>query len=436
MDAVARYASDALADAANETVWLIREVIGVQPDPAPKEAKHPSPTIAPAQLPPALTRGGLRIGSVGRRAVYLPTGDIDELCLPHVVIGQMGCGKTRGFAANLAAEAVKAGLGAIVIDPARGEIGDELEAALPKERIVRVRFGLDPVALDWRESLHAERGRNRLASEMVAFFEAATDDAGAQTVRYLRAAAKAVPTGRLSEVVRLLTDDAYRASRLSDMRTTERAIWESFAGLSDARRAQIAAPVLNRLDVILGDDYLAQCMDSDDGLDLVALLERPCAVVLDVPKAELGAEAVDVLGALLATKIDLAMVLRTSTHPVFVVQDEPHQYLRSARTWRAAAVESRKHRFGFCWLFHAWEQLPRDLQAIIQAAGPHYHLYTSSAATYRALAAEIAPVSVEEAMATPRHSAITILRAGGVTIPPFVAVMSPPPSGGKSGGGG
>lgn len=394
-----------------------------------------------SDLPQILTAGGLLLGSVtyhGHESpVYLPTADLDELCLPHVVIGGMGSGKTRGFAANLAAEAVTAGFGAVVIDPAKGEVGDELESVLRPDQLLRVRFGRQPVALDWREARHGERMQNRLAAEMVSFFEAASEEAGAQTVRYLRAAAKAVPGGKLNEVVRLFTEPAYRRELIPTMRSAERLTWEAFDALSDARQAQVAMPVLNRLDVVLGDDYLAECMEAGEGLDFVELLEQPRVIVLDLPKGDLGGEALDVLGGLLATKLDLAMFLRRSTFPVMVIQDEPHQYQRCARVWRNAAVESRKWRFAYTWLFHDWTQIPRDAASVIMSAGPHLHLYASSAATYRSLAQEIAPFDVEEAMRTPRYSAINVIRAGGRTVTPFLAKMTPPPSYGrkrKSGG--
>lgn len=383
------------------------------------------------RLPAILTGGGLRLGLApfrgGETPAYLPTGNLDELCLPHVVMGMMGSGKST-FAASLAYEAARAGMGAVIIDPARGEIGDELAAVLPPEQLTRVRFGQRRIALDWREAWHGERARNRLAGELIAFLGAATDEAGAQTVRYLRAAAKAVPSGRLSEVARLFTDMGYLEQLLPSMRSQERETWAQFRALTDARRTQIALPVLNRLDIIMGDDYLAECMEARGGLDLVELLSRPRVVVLDIPAGDLGREAVDVLAALCATKLDLAMVLRKSRHPVFCMLDEPHQYMRGARTWRAAVVEARKWRFSYTFLFHSWEQLPRDVAAIIRAAGPHYHLYTTSKRTYQELQEEIAPITVEEALRTPRHWALLVLRAGGQAQPPFLCRMDPPPS--------
>lgn len=401
-------------------------------------------------LPAPIRTPGLLLGAASWKGkpfnVYLPTDNDDETCLPRVIIGPMGCGKTRGYGANLAVEAVLAGYYAVIIDPAAGEIGDEAEAALGPDRVHRLRFGdmNRLIAPDWREVWHADdpaRGRNRLAQQLIAFFDSATDEAGPQTARYLRAAAKAVPTGRLSEVVQLMTENTYLQALLPTMREQERAVWSTFQNLSDARRAQIAAPVLNRLDVVLGDDWLAASMEAEEGLDLVALLDdgKPKCIVLDMPKSDLGPEVVDVLAALVATKLDLAMVTRKSRTPTFVIWDEPHQYLRSAKTWRSVAVESRKWRFAYCWMFHSWEQLPADLAEIIRSAGPHYHLYRASPRTFQALKLEIAPWTAEEAVRIPRFHALNIIQAGGQTVPPFLAKMALPPSkrlkGGKPLGG-
>jgi len=385
-----------------------------------------------SRLPALVTTEGILIGHATRQGkdnpVYLPTKNLDELCLPHVGIGGMGSGKTT-MIANLVVEVVKKGYGAIAIDPEKGEIGDEVEKVMP---VTRIRFGEKPYSIDWREALHSPRSRNRLANEIVAFVEAQSDEAGAQTVRFLRAAAKVVPNGSLEEIVRVLTDDEFRKSLMPNMSDVDRVTFEQFNLASKERRNQIAMPILNRLDVIQGDDYLNECMNSKTGLDFVSLLSKPRAIIIDIPKGLLGREAADILGSLIATKIDLAMTLRKDQTPCFVCIDEPHQFIRSTRIWRAAAVESRKWRMCFCWFFHAWEQIPRDLAAIIQASGPHYHLFRTSKATYKSLEEEIKPFTVEEALETPLYHAINVIRAGGTTVTPFLAKMLKPPSARRS----
>jgi hypothetical protein len=203
-----------------------------------------------------------------------------------------------------------------------------------------------------------------------------------------------------------------------------------FGKESDKRKAQILSPIYNRLDIILGDEYLSECMECDKGIDLVELMEQKKAVIINVPKSDLGPEVVDLIVNLLTSKLDLAMTLRSEEkqHPFFAVFDEPHQFLKSAKTWKSAAVESRKWRLGYVWLFHSWEQIPKDLAEIIKAAGPHYTIYNSSKKTFKDLAEEIAPYTIEDGLKLKRHHAINVLRAGNEIQKPFICKMAPPPS--------
>jgi hypothetical protein len=102
--------------------------------------------------------------------------------------------------------------------------------------------------------------------------------------------------------------------------------------------------------------------------------------------------------------------------------------LKSAKTWKAAAVESRKWRLGYVWLFHSWEQIPKDLAEIIKAAGPHYTIYNSSKKTFKDLAEEISPYHNRVWIKVKRHHAINVLRAGSEIQKPFICKMAPPPS--------
>ncbi|WNF07497.1 hypothetical protein [Brevibacillus borstelensis] len=197
--------------------------------------------------------------------------------------------------------------------------------------------------------------------------------------------------------------------------------------MTDGKRAQVLAPIYNRLDTILGDEYLAECFASDNSLDMVALTSERRAVVIDVPKAALGAEGVDLIVNLLSVKLDLAMTLREEADqfPFFIVYDEPHQFLRSARAWKAAAVESRKWRYAYAWLFHSWEQIPHDLAEIIRSAGPHYSVFRASKKTFRELAEELAPFTVEDYVRMPRYHALNVLRVGEAQHAVVMAKMTP-----------
>lgn len=392
-------------------------------------------------IPDRIRKGGMHLGTVtykGRKQeVYMPINNHDEVCLPKVVIGGMGSGKTKGYGANKIVEAVNNGFGALSIDPAKGEIGNEVQSVLPSEKVTRINLGKTIFSLDWCEVNHSKQSKNRLANTIISFFNTGNDETGFQTQRFIRAAVMGMKTGKLSEIMRILEDKEYRMELLcpkhgvlDQLNTMHIATLEDLNKMSDGKRAQILAPIYNRLDTILGDSYLSECMESDESIDMVKLMSQRKAIIIDVPKSELGTEAVDIVVNLLSTKIDLAMTLRKEKNqfPFFVIFDEPHQFLRSTKIWKSAAVESRKWRVGYVWMFHSWEQIPGDLAEIIKAAGPHYHIYSSSKKTFAGLREEIAPFTVEEAIKMKRFHAINVLRVGGEVVKPFMAKMTPPPS--------
>lgn len=381
----------------------------------------------------AFVNGGMYFGEVpyknSTKPIFLPTNNEDILCLPRTIIGGMGSGKTRGAASNFVVEAQKNGFGALAIDPAKGEIFEEVSSVLNPEDIISIKLGKVPIALDWREVNHSEKSRNRLANTILGFFASAELEAGGQTARYIRAAVMGMQTGRLSEILKIFEDQEYRDKCITIMKESiHKSTLEQYSKQTEARQTQILAPILNRLDTILGDEYLSECMDTEEGLDLVELMSQKKAIIIDVPKTELGSEAVDLIVNLLTTKIDLAMTLRKNQFPFFVLLDEPHQFLRSAKTWKSAAVESRKWRVGYVWLFHSWEQIPRDLSEIIKAAGPHYTIYNSSKKTFSDLAEEIKPYGVEDGINLKRFHAINVLRTDEGVAKPFIAKMAKPPS--------
>lgn len=383
-------------------------------------------------VPATLTEKGISIGTVTykkqTREIYFPVKDWDQLCLPSCVIGGMGSGKTKAFACNRAIGYVEAGYSAVIFDPKKSEVWDQIEAGLPKEKRQRILLGDAIMSLDFREALHSKSARNRLAQILIKFFEDNSDSAGAQTQRFLKAAVFGMRTGRLEEIVKIFTDAKYREKTIETMpEGMHRLTLQQFHQESAARQNQIIGPVWNRLDVILGDEYLERCMRATSGIDMVELLsKRGMCTVFDMPDHLNSREAKDILVNLLSFKIDLAMGLRKDLFPVAVIYDEPHQYLRSADVWKKAAVESRAYRLSYHWLFHSWEQIPASLAQIIKDAGAHYYLYPSSERTYNGLKRIIDPFTVEEGIATKRFHAICALKVGDKRITPLMVHMKAP----------
>jgi hypothetical protein len=273
--------------------------------------------------------------------------------------------------------------------------------------------------------------RTRLAKVLVSFFDTGADELGFQTARFIKAGIFAMQTTRLAEMLRLFEDKAYSLDCIGKMddgiyKSTMAQFWNE----SEGRQRQILSPIFSRLEVLLGDEFLSACMDSDQSLDMLDVLRMKKAVVFDVKKTDLGEEGVDLIVNLLTVKIELAMTAREENDqtPFWIVFDEPHQYLRSHKTWMRLAVESRKWRVGFVWLFHEWSQLDRNLRRIIKSALPHYHIYPTSKEIWGDMIDIVYPFKLDDCLKLKRFHAINALRIGGDPITPFIAHMAPPPS--------
>jgi len=380
----------------------------------------------------ALRKGGLKLGEVTFRGekipVYIPCVNYDELCLPVVIIGGMGMGKSYNIA-NRAIEYNKAGFGCIVIDPGKGEIGDNIERVLPPENVVRYNLSDFPMSLDWCEVEHLKRARNRLANAVMGFFNTQSDEIGARTGRYLKAMVHAMQTFSVAEIVKILEDDKYRKHLLKYMPDNfYKVTIQEFHDLSDAMKMQVKGPIYNRLDIILGDEFLVECMDSPHRINMVELMQSNKCIIFDVKKQDLGEEGVDLLCNLLSSKIDLAMTSRDQdkARPFFILFDELHQMQRSTEIWKGAAVESRKWRVGYNFILHGFDQVDRKLIQIIQDAGPNYCLFRSSENTFQKLANKIKPFEPADGMKLQRYHAINVINADGRVIEPFICKMNDP----------
>lgn len=386
---------------------------------------------------------GILIGDITYKGVtqpvYQPTHDDDELCLPHVGIGGMGQGKTKGLLANYLLESVRKGYGGLAIDPAKGEIGDQLDhavkvGALDADKYERYNLGMTPFALDFCEAMYDDRARARLANIVVHFFGVAEETSG-QTERFLRAAVLGMQTGRLAEIMKIFENEDYldeTIKRLEDANDEfNLSTLKEYKSYTPAMRRKILSPIYNRINDVMSDPFLAECMRSENSLDFVQILSQRKAYVFDVLASDLDKVAIDVIVSLLSLKIDLAMRMRKKVtgaeHPFFALIDEPHQFAKSTKIWEDAVVESRKWRVCYFWTFHYWDQIPKKLQSAIRNALPHYHLYPTTAQTFESLKHEIYPFTVQDALKVKRWHAINIIRTGGENAVPFIAKMAAPP---------
>lgn len=74
-------------------------------------------------------------------------------------------------------------------------------------------------------------------------------------------------------------------------------------------RGKVTEPVLNRLDLLLGDDVQAECLVSQRVRDFGQWLTGGYLVAIHLPDAS-GRQAKDILADFLLSKLELAMLAR------------------------------------------------------------------------------------------------------------------------------
>jgi hypothetical protein len=419
------------------------------------------------EVPLYLRGPGIPLGYVTHKGqtfqVYWPTNNLDELCLTRVVIGGMGTGKTM-FGAGFATDALRAGYSIFAIEAADGDftdvIRDSLPTGFPEDHIIDLDFGNleNPIYLNWgevsRKTLGGREMANAISSHLVNYLSKFATEAGDRTERYLRAAGKSVfmadPEATLLEVFLMLCSFDYRyqvLNKITDMRLKE--LWDDFNHMTDGLRAQVVSPILNRLDTLMNNEYVANCLlqrpkPGTGRIDFRAWADGdkrgPYCVLLRAPKSVLLEEGTDAIITWLISKVWLSILTRidipvNQRKPCFLLMDEPAQYLGSGRggvrsTWGSMITEARKWRLGLVFMFHEWQQLGKELGTLVKSAGSHYVIYSSGKETFQGLSEEIDPFTVEEALKIPTHSALCIVKAETNNYK-FLARMCPPPIGKK-----
>lgn len=385
------------------------------------------------KLPKYMYEKGLLLGQQEFRGqkqnVVTPINNWNELCLPTCAIGGMGSGKT-GFGSVRLIEAVKNGFGGMAIDPAKHEIGNEIKKALNPDQYEIINIAKLKPSFDWCETAYSEYGKGLMADAVLSFFDD-VDDAP-QTERYLRAFVIGMQTTKLKEIFEIMENKKYLKKVIDAMKDgIHKQTLIQYSNESDAMRLRLIKPIYNRMDSIMGDPFLNDCFESDISLDFVELMSSKKAIIIDVAKKDgLTPKQINLIGNLLMTKINLAMQFRPEEkqEPFFVVVDEPHQFNRSAKLWENMAVEARKWRVAFVWLFHFWEQLPKQARLSIINAGSNYHIYPTSKETFKHFSDELKPYTLEDCLQLKRHHAFNLIQTHGETTKPFILKMQSPPS--------
>jgi hypothetical protein len=314
---------------------------------------------------------------------------LDEISgLRHLhVLGPSGVGKST-LLANLILQDIAAECGVVVVDP-KGDLVDDVLRRLPSEALERVAvldptdqapLGINPLAggtgglgsglaveglFGVLHSLWAESWGPRLGDVL---------HAGLLTLAL-------EPGHSLVELPLLLTNPGFRRPLVALARQRDplglAGFWGWFDELSPEQSAQVLAPVMNKLrSFLLRPDLQAVLGPTEPRFELSEIFGATAtpgrALLVRLPRGELGAEAATLLGSLVVHQVWQASQTRAGMRsgrrsPVFVYLDEFQDVLRLPLALGEALVQARGLGVGLVLAHQHLGQLSPAVKAAVLA---------------------------------------------------------------------
>jgi hypothetical protein len=332
---------------------------------------------APSKRP---LEGGLLLGHIvgengpTRKPYFVPTTKRTE----HMpVMGKTGMGKSSFFR-NLMQQDIKAGHGFICFDIHGDLISPTLRfmatCGMDPERVIVI----DPTNRDYAVGLNPleatnETDRFRQIREVTRTIVEPWGFKGARTEELLRNALYVLSENGLTllELGLLLASDNYRATLLKKVTNVDvREYFElRFDPLSDAMKATMREPVLNKLGEFTSDPHFRFILGQREStIFFDEILYSGLTVFVNISKGALGVYG-PLLGALIYGKLKTAIFRRRNRNLFSVYADELQNLVSEDTDFEVLFSESRKYGVSVVTANQFGAQLPAKLRSAIQAIG-------------------------------------------------------------------
>lgn len=244
------------------------------------------------------------------------------------VIGATGAGKSTLCVHGVLADAA-AGRAAIVLDP-KGDLVTDIVARLPAAARARTVLidpdhpaatgplwpCLNPLTPAYPGTESRPVGDAAVENVTTVFSRVFATAWGHRSEDLLRVACLTLRAGpgpaSLAQLPALLTDATARRRAVAHLDPTGRLaeFWAWFDHLADSSRAQISAPLLNKLRAILLRPFAEALLCGPSTVDLPRLLDNGGLLLVRLPKGALGEDTVRLIGSLLVAQIWQAALAR------------------------------------------------------------------------------------------------------------------------------
>lgn len=397
----------------------------------PQLSPAPDTLLAPGDAPAfgVRTLGQSKHPADHGQVVTVPS----ETSLHHLhVIGPTGSGKST-LLAQLALADADAGHSVLVIEP-KGDLVRDVLARLPEHRqddVVLIEpgergpvVGLNPLR---GPRTDAERRADELLSLFKRLFGSSIGPRSSDVLLHALITAARLPGGTLTDVPVLLTSPAFRRKALVQV-TDELVLgpyWSRFDAMSEAERAQVIAPILNKLRAFVSRPAVRRMLgQSEPAFTLDGLFIKKRIVLVNLNRGLVGPETAKLIGSLLLGQLWQAIERRGSTprsrrRPVMVIVDEWQDYAGSLN-FDDVLAQARGLGVGFTLAHQHLDQLRPSLRSAVLANARNRVAFRPATGDGKPLAGVMGPsVTPEDLERLGAFQAAARLYVDGTPTPPF-----------------
>jgi hypothetical protein len=388
----------------------------------------------------ALPRTGRVLGltnfaGMTRPVAITPTASTRGLYL----LGPTGTGKTS-LLKNLICDDLEQGRGVCVVETNGDLISDTLEI-IPEHRGGDVIL-LDPTDTEYAVGFNPLIGSgdsSLIADQIVELFERLwRSNWGPRTAQIAHMSLLTLarqPDSTLLDVSRLLTDASFRASvigRMDDPVGLE-PDWGWFAGLSDAERDNVTAPLRNKLRAFTARPAIRAIIGQRPKITMRQIVEGRKILLVNLPKGLIGSETAKLLGCLVLTSLWQAATERarlplSRRTPFGLYVDEVQDFASAPIPWAEMFSQGRKYGLALTVAHQNTQQIERGLLETILANARSKAVFALSATDAKLMERLFAPsLTAADLMALDAYSvaALVALDDGSTARP--VTLTTPPP---------
>ena len=387
--------------------------------------------------PPGIAAVGAEIKPLGRsdsghsRPIGLHVADARH----HMhILGATGSGKSELMARMILNDA-ESGRGVVVIDP-KGDLVSDILMRLPEELGEKVvLFDADsharPPVLNPLEGDDKPRAVDNLVSIFSRIYAASW---GPRTDDILRAGLltlTAMPgTPTLVDLPKLLTVPAFR-NRAREQINDEvlKGFWTWYDDLSEASRAQVIAPLMNKVRGFLLRPFVrAAIAGGPSTVNMDEVLDNGGICLVRIARDALGTETARLVGSIVVARTwqaatRRARIAQRQRQDCGLYVDECHNFLNLAYPLEDMLAEARGYRLSMTLAHQYLGQLPKELEEGISTNARSKIFFNASPEDAKRLARHTLPRLNDHDLSNlgVYHVAARLV-VGGEEAPPFTAV--------------